>query len=703
MSLILPTPAKKSAEQQEPCSSSNHTNPSASGTGRPETFPQNDSYLDSLFDPSPPPPKKLYLPTPATTPPPLVAAPTPVSAPSPVSVPTAESVPAPVFVAPAPIIVSQPANQSTEANTTPRTIIPVLPSSRNVVPNISIPDTSTVATYTTENLGYPTPPRPTVNPAISAHVGVAPTSFRRNVPAPTGAQPAALNTTGKRKRIVACTNCHKSKKKCSTGTPCTFCERSQRDCVYPDTPPGKYRRSNQPTPKTKKRQAEVSKYQELRAQMTAQRSQLQPLPQSLMQSHPQPLQQPPLGPNLQHPHQNGVNIGYCNPGRPNEQNWAPPGPSHFEPLINNLHGCIVIDDDSDLDTSVAKADERPRLHTPSTPGSNLRLQSSATPSVVTPISADVPATPSEKIPQPTIGTQIPSTVLPRTPPYTPELPIPTRITQPEQSDSSSIGQKLDAAQSPPAVHQKDSVAIQDVQTNDVPTDVRQEPNPSSTAPVDLQSENQELNVDSIMEEIESTASKEVLDFISSSSLDPASNPESTEANDALDLVSYMWASSVNEYDNIFTHEAKAAPIDVDLKSEESEPESPEIKQQEFSFSDFPLTPNSVLDSSEAQQLQSMVGDQSDFDAEQLLTGLDELINAFNEPGLDMAAFSNFDYLNTALAPGESSSQLPEATIQNLDYMPHKQPTLDTEPRSSLLPTPLENATFDWSSAEDMSL
>lgn len=243
----------------------------------------------------------------------------------------------------------------------------------------------------------------------------------------------------------------------------------------------------------------------------------------------------------------------------------------------------------------------------------------------------------------------------------------------------------------------------------MPTAVHQDPDPASTVLADLQSENQELNVDSIMEEIESTASENVLDFISSNSLDPASDPESTEAKDVLDLDSYLdnlgWASSVSEYDSIFTpHGTEAAPIDVDLKVEKSEPESSETKPQEFSISDLPLTPISVLDNSEVQQLQSMVGDQSDFDAEQLLSGLDELINAFNGPDLEMTTLSDFDYLNnTPLVPGESPSQLTTATTQNFEYLDHKQPTLDTESRSSLLPTPLENATFDWSSAENMRL
>lgn len=65
-------------------------------------------------------------------------------------------------------------------------------------------------------------------------------------------------------RFLTCriVNCHKNKKKCSTGSTCTYCQKTERECVYPDTKPGRYQTGKNPTPKVQKRKYEVQQYQE---------------------------------------------------------------------------------------------------------------------------------------------------------------------------------------------------------------------------------------------------------------------------------------------------------------------------------------------------------------------------------------------------------------------------------------------------------
>jgi len=90
-------------------------------------------------------------------------------------------------------------------------------------------------------------------------------------------------------------NCHKNKKKCSTGNPCQYCKRTDRSCVYPNTQPGTYRTNGlaakrQETMREKKRLQEDQKtydrIQVLRQQLTPWRRSTQP---AIVMQHQQEL------------------------------------------------------------------------------------------------------------------------------------------------------------------------------------------------------------------------------------------------------------------------------------------------------------------------------------------------------------------------------------------------------------------------------
>ncbi|KAF8534884.1 hypothetical protein BDD12DRAFT_894833 [Trichophaea hybrida] len=122
------------------------------------------------------------------------------------------------------------------------------------------------------------------------------------------------SNANKRKRIIACLNCHKNKKKCSTGAVCTYCDRTGRRCVYPDTKPGRYQTGKNPTPKVQKRQENVRLYQEHLAKIREQEL------LGMQQHYPstQPVYQQPVYQQLQ----------------------------SRQPVITSVHEVITIPDDS---------------------------------------------------------------------------------------------------------------------------------------------------------------------------------------------------------------------------------------------------------------------------------------------------------------------------------------------------------------------
>ncbi|KAI5854930.1 hypothetical protein BZA05DRAFT_417410 [Tricharina praecox] len=150
---------------------------------------------------------------------------------------------------------------------------------------------------------------------------------------PPSALPGSLAapTGQKRKRIIACVNCHKNKKKCSTGSTCDYCAKTERSCVYPDTQPGKYRTNGL----TAKRQETVKERRRLQEdqRVFVRLQMLKQLPG--LEGYPTIGGQPPVLLQQQPP---WVQQQQQLPHPPMQQQVQPP------PVIVSVHGPIVIED-----------------------------------------------------------------------------------------------------------------------------------------------------------------------------------------------------------------------------------------------------------------------------------------------------------------------------------------------------------------------
>ncbi|KAL7266600.1 hypothetical protein RUND412_010850 [Rhizina undulata] len=71
------------------------------------------------------------------------------------------------------------------------------------------------------------------------------------LPATLFAPSTASSRSHNKRRIIACVSCHKQKKKCDNGSPCTRCAATGRQCTYPIKPPDRRYNSKKwklPTP-----------------------------------------------------------------------------------------------------------------------------------------------------------------------------------------------------------------------------------------------------------------------------------------------------------------------------------------------------------------------------------------------------------------------------------------------------------------------